>query len=202
MHPDGRFHWADRDDILAFLADRAFATIFVSAAAGGFVVHAPLIVHSADRLRFHVSRRNRAVAVLDGARASLSCIGTDAYISPDWYGSADQVPTWNYVAVEAEGALRQLDDEELVAQLDALSAAHEARLLPKTPWTRHKMTPGRFEAMTKAIVGDELAIEELRGTRKLGQNKRAEDRAGALGGLAASGREDMAALMRAEFAKE
>jgi transcriptional regulator len=98
-------------------------------------------------------------------------LGPDAYISPDWYGQEDQVPTWNYLAVEAEGPLRRLDEPELVALLDDLSAAHEARLAPKPAWTRAKMTPGRFEGMLKAIVGYELAIEALRGTRKLGQNK-------------------------------
>ena len=38
------------------------------------------------------------------------------------------------------------------------------------------MTPGRFEAMLKAIIGYELQIEDLRGTRKLGQNKDAGER--------------------------
>ena len=37
--------------------------------------------------------------------------------------------------------------------------------------------------MLKAIVGFELAIEALRGTRKLGQNKTVEERAGAVAGL-------------------
>ena len=56
------------------------------------------------------------------------------------------------------------------------------------------MTAGRFEAMLKAIVGYELAIEELRGTRKLGQNKPAQGEAAA-DGLAPFGPE-IAALMR------
>ncbi len=111
-------------------------------------------------------------------------LGPDAYISPDWYGTDDQVPTWNYLAVEAEGPLRPLDETELVALLDDLSAAHEARLAPKPPWTRAKMTPGRFEGMLKAIVGYELAIEDLRGTRKLGQNKDEATRRAAAAGLA------------------
>jgi predicted FMN-binding regulatory protein PaiB len=33
------------------------------------------------------------------------------------------------------------------------------------------MSEDRFEAMLNAIAGYELAIEDLRGTRKLGQNK-------------------------------
>ena len=81
--------------------------------------------------------------------------------------------------------------------LDALSAEHEARLAPKPAWTRAKMTPGRFEAMLKAIVGFELSIEALRGTSKLGQHKQAAEREGAADGLAPFN-PDLAALMRAE----
>ncbi len=197
MHPNRIFAWTDQVELLAFIADISFCTIFVAEGGdGGQVVHAPVVVEAPDRLRFHVARANRAAPHLDGASALLSCLGPDVYVSPDWYGSPDQVPTWNYVVVEARGRLRPLSDEELAAQIDALSAAHEERLLPKPPWTRHKMTPGRFEAMAKAIVGFELRIEDLRGTRKLGQNKKPAELAGAIAGLAAAGQGAFADLMK------
>jgi transcriptional regulator len=184
MHPNRAFAWADRDAMLAFVGEIAFATIAAANIAdeGPVIVHAPVLVAGPDRLRFHVSRGNRAK--LDGKRAIVSVLGPDGYISPDWYGVEDQVPTWNYLAVEAEGPLRTLDEAELADLLDGLSAAHEARLAPKPAWTRAKMTPGRFEAMLKAIIGYELAIEELRGTRKFGQNKDAAQRRAAAAGLA------------------
>jgi transcriptional regulator len=191
MHPNRAFEWQDREAMLAFVADVAFCTIAVD---GPFVVHAPVIVDPPDRLRFHVANGNRAAKALKG-RAIISCLGPDAYISPDWYGRADQVPTWNYVAVEAEGPLRQLDQHELTTLLDDLSAAHEARLAPKPAWTRGKMTPGRFKAMLNAITGFELTIEALRGTNKLGQHKSEAERQGAADGLAPHN-PALAALMR------
>ena len=197
MHPNRAFAWESKEAMLAFIAERAFCTIFVE---GPAVIHAPVVVAGPDRLSFHISRGNRAGAT-DGARALLSCLGPDAYISPDWYGSADQVPTWNYLAVEAEGPLRRLDEAELSDLLDALSQAHEARLAPKPQWTRAKLASGRFEAMLKAIIGYELRIEMLRGTRKLGQNKQAAERAGAAEGLAPY-HPELAALMRPEWKAE
>ena len=192
MHPNHVFDWQDRDAMLAFVRDIAFCTICID---GPAVVHVPVVVDGSDRLRFHVSRANRAAAALDGARALASCLGPDAYVSPDWYGTPDQVPTWNYLAVEAEGPLRRLDEAELARLLDDLGAEHEARLAPKPAWTRAKMTPGRFDAMLKAIIGYELTIEALRGTRKLGQNKREAERRGAAEGLEPF-HPRMAALMR------
>lgn len=196
MHPNGVFAWTDREAMLAFVQQISFCTIFVGGADGPFVLHAPVLADRPDRLRFHVARSNRAAAALDGGRALLSCLGPDAYVSPDWYGTLDQVPTWNYVSVEAEGPLRRMSEEELVAQLDDLSAEQESRLLPKTPWTRDKMSAVRFKAMLNAIAGFEMTIEELRGTRKLGQNKRAAEIEGAAAGLAAAGQQTTAALMR------
>ena len=116
-------------------------------------------------------------------------------MSPDWYGTPDQVPTWNYLAVECEGPLRRLDDEELAQLLDDLGDVQETRLAPKPVWTRAKMTPGRFEAMLKAIVGFEMRIEAIRGTRKLGQMKTLDERRAAAAGVAGAGNAAMAALM-------
>lgn len=169
--------------MLAFVAERAFAHLFAATPEGPRVAHVPLIVTGDGALRFHLARSNALTPHLDGARAVASLAGPDAYVSPDWYGSADQVPTWNYVAVEAEGTVRRLSEADLAAQADALSAAHEARLAPKPPWTRAKMSPGRFEAMLPAIVGFEMTLTALRGTRKLGQNKTESERSSVLGHL-------------------
>ncbi len=198
MHPNRRFHWDDRDALLAYVADVAFAHIFAATPDGPRVAHAPVVVTREGHLRFHLARSNGLGRHLDGARAVVSIATPDAYISPDWYGTDDQVPTWNYLSVEVEGPVRRLAEPDLVALLDDLSAAHEARLRPKAPWTRAKMTPGRFEAMLPAIDAFELTVEALRGTDKMGQNKSPAEIEGAAAGLDGIGRSDVAALMRAK----
>jgi transcriptional regulator len=198
MHPNPGFDWTDREAMLSFIADVAFCTIVICGHPDGpRPAHAPVVVaDDGAALRFHLSRANRAASMKESARALVSCLGPDAYISPDWYGVPDQVPTWNYVSVVCEGPLRILSEGELALLLDDLSAAHEARLAPKLPWTRDKMSPDRFEAMLKAIIGYELRIEALRGTRKLGQNKREAERISASAGLAAADGVELARLMR------
>jgi transcriptional regulator len=58
------------------------------------------------------------------------------------------------------------------------------------------MDPARFEAMVKAIVGFELTVEEMRGTRKLGQHKAPEQRAAVADALDALGMAELAGLSR------
>jgi transcriptional regulator len=193
MHPNRAFHSSDEGEMLAFIGEVAFATICVD---GPALVHAPLMVAGPDSLIFHVSLGNRALDRLEGARAIASVLGPDCYISPDWYESSDQVPTWNYVALEAEGPLRRLDRAELPDMLDRLTRLHEERLAPKPAWTRDEMAPARFEGLVNAIAGFELKIEALRGTRKLGQHKGLADRRRVADALAALGRDAEAELMR------
>lgn len=197
MHPNAAFQWNEATELRAFVTARGFATLCVAGADGPIVAHAPVIVTEAGDLRFHLARSNRIVPHLDGAAMIASVTDADHYVSPDWYGSADQVPTWNYIAVEIEGRARALDEAALVDQLDVLSARFEAPLAPKPVWTRAKMTPGRFEAMTGAIRAYELVATAWRGTAKLGQNKRPAERTGLADALDATGRGREAALVRA-----
>jgi transcriptional regulator len=197
MHPDSRFAVEDRATLLAFVAAHPFVTLAASVKGVPMIAQAPVVIREFDdeiALDFHVSRGNAlAQPMVQGFPAVALATAEGAYISPDWYESADQVPTWNYRSVEAHGFVAPLSDDELIAQLDALSAQEEARLAPKPPWTRQKMSAGRFEAMLRGIVGGRLTVERLSGTFKLSQNKADADRAGAAAGL---GGHPLAGLMR------
>lgn len=197
MHPARPFRVEDRDTLLAFLSEHPFVTLAASVGGRPMVAQAPVVVremHDELVIDFHLSRGNiLAPHLVQGFRAVMLATGPDAYISPDGYESADQVPTWNYLSVEAEGSVAVLNEAELIAQLDSLSEQEEARLLPKPLWTRHKMAPGKFEAMLRGIIGGRLFVDRLEGTFKLSQNKSAADRLGAAKGL---GKHPLAKMMR------
>lgn len=197
MHPARLFRVEDRDALLAFLRQHPFVTLAASVGARPMIAQAPAVAREIGGelvVDFHLSRGNiLAPHLVQGFRAVMLATGPDAYVSPDWYESADQVPTWNYLSVEAEGSVAVLDDAELIAQLDDLSEQEEARLLPKPPWTRHKMAPGKFEALLRGIIGGRLFVDRLEGTFKLSQNKSEGDRLGAARGL---GQHPLAGLMR------
>jgi len=191
MHPSGAFAWDDHNGMLRFVADRAFVHIFTASQSGLFVVHAPVLVTSEGRIRFHVARRNRIAEHLPSSNVLVSVSGREAYQSANWYVSDNQVPTWHYEAVEIEGVACQLSDDELVDLLDNLSDRFEGLHQPEKPWTRAKMDKGKFEAMTKAIVGFEVAATAIRGTRKFNQHKSAEDLAATIAGQEGAGRADI-----------
>jgi len=190
MHPNRAFAWDDERQILDFVADRAFGHVFASSDSSLFVAHVPLLVVD-DQIWFHVSRRNRIADQVAGGRVLISVTGREAYQSANWYASEDQVPTWHYEAVEIEGAARQLSAEELVGLLDRLSDVMEARHSPERPWTRAKMSEGKFEAMTRAIVGFAVDPDAFRGTRKFNQHKQQDDLAATIEGQLAAGRQDI-----------
>ena len=198
MHPAPLFLETDEAKLLDHLARHSFATIAAAPDGRPRVAHAPVVVRRSGEglaLDFHLSLANAlSPFIAGGFRAVVVSLGPDAYVSPDWYESPDQVPTWNYVSVEAEGPVSPLAQDDLVALLDDLSAQEEARLAPKPAWTRGKMTPRRFETMTRSIVGARLTVERLEGTTKLSQNKGEADRAGVIGGL---GEHPIARLMSA-----
>jgi transcriptional regulator len=198
MHPASAFLVAEREPLLTQLRAQPFVTLCAAPDGRPRVAHAPVVIHAAEgalELHFHLSRGNALARFLtEGFRAVAVSLGPEAYVSPDWYGAPDQVPTWDYLTVEAEGPVAATDEAWLIDLLDRLSAQEEARLAPKPAWTRGKMSPGRFEAMLRGIVGARLTIERLEGTFKLSQNKPTDQRQGV---VAALGDHPMAALVRA-----
>jgi len=196
MHPNPVFHDRDAAANLAFARERGFGVLSVNGIEGPLLAHVPFTL-SADgnEAHLHLVRSNPIVRALgDGLPAVLAVSGPDGYISPDWYGVVDQVPTWNYVAVHLRGRLEPLPQDRLPELLVELSAVFEDRLAPKMAWLMDKMSPGSVERMMRAIVPVRLAIASVDGTWKLGQNKPDDVRLGAAAGVESGVGQELAAL--------
>lgn len=187
MHPNPKFAWRDEAAMRAFVTQNAFALITIALDGKPASAQAPLLIAPDGSVRFHLSRANPLALVLEGAPVLASVVGSQFYVSPDWYGTADQVPTWNYRMVEIEGTARRLDDQELREQIDGLSAVHETRLAPKPAWSSTKMDQARLDAMIRAIVGFGIDAPRFSGTVKMGQNRSDAEAAGAIEALRISG---------------
>jgi transcriptional regulator len=194
----------DRAASVSYAEERGFGMVCAWNGARPIASSLPFYLsHPEDgplRALFHVARGNPLAKLADGKTPwLLAASGPDAYVSADWYVSADQVPTWLYQSVHLTGPVRVLSEEQLAVQVDALSAKFENWLSPKKPWTAAKMAPSRLEAMRKAIVGLVMTVEEVEGSFKLNQHKAEADYAAVAGALAErtdTGSQQIADLMR------
>ena len=188
MHPNPVFRREQCESALAFARERGFGALTVAVAEGVLAAHVPFVVDE-GRILAHLMRANPLARHLRSGPvdALLIVSGPDAYVSPDWYGVPQMVPTWNYVAVHLRGKLRLLEDAALRSVLDRLSANFEERLAPKPPWKTDKVDDAVLAGKMRAIAPIEMSIESTDSTFKLNQNRSDTARAGAAAALAAGG---------------
>jgi transcriptional regulator len=160
--------------------------------------HLPLLLEG-DVLQGHFARANPVwKTIARDAEALAIFLGPHFYVSPNWYPSKAEtgkaVPTWNYIAVHARGKIILHDDPAwLRAHVGRLSQFHEAGRA--APWSVEEAPADYIQAMLRAIVGFELAIEKLEGKWKLNQNRTEADIQGVKEALAREGHDDLAHLM-------
>ena len=188
MHPNPVFRREPRESALELARERGFGVFTVAGPQGVLASHAPFVLDE-RRVLAHLVRVNPLARHLGNgpARALLIVSGPDGYVSPDWYGEPQLVPTWNYVAVHLRGELRLLEDEALPPILERLSGTFEARLAPKPPWKTDKVDDALLARMMRQIIPIELSVDTVDSTFKLNQNRSDSARAGAATALAAGG---------------
>ena len=199
MHPNPAFRGASRDENLGFARDRGFGVLMVNGDPFPLCSHVPfLLADDGKSAEMHLVRSNPILGCLadGGVAARMAVSGPDGYVSPDWYGMPDQVPTWNYVAVHLSGRLHALPSDELSGHLERLSRFFEARLAPKPPWGLGKVSSEVLARMKRMIVPVRLDVEKVEGTWKFSQNKPGEARLSAAQGVEEAGEIALAELMR------
>ncbi|MEX0277824.1 MAG: FMN-binding negative transcriptional regulator [Ruegeria sp.] len=173
MHPNPAFRAEDRARHIGFARDRAFGVLALSTEGAPLLSHVPFLLSEGGAIaELHLVRSNPILRELKRPKAArIAVTGPDGYISPDWYGVQDQVPTWNYVAVHLTGTLEKMPQDNLLDLLDRQSAFYEERLRPKPQWATGKMSEEALAKMLRMIVPCRMQIEDIQGTWKLNQNK-------------------------------
>ena len=196
MHPNPSFRHEDRALFETLIDQIGFGMIFANAPDGPRVAHTPLLSTGDGAVQFHLARGNGLTRHLAGTNALAVINGPDAYVSPRWYADQQQVPTWNYIALELEGPVRAMDQDGLLALLTSLSDRHEGRIAEGERWTMDKVPPAHLPYLLGAITGFEMEIRAWRPTFKLSQNKPEAERMHLSAALEAEGSPAIAHLMR------
>lgn len=196
MHPNAAFRHPDRALLETLIDEIGFGMVFAQTPDGPRVAHVALLSTGDGAVQFHLSRGNALARHLAQSTALIVINGPDGYVSPRWYAATEQVPTWNYVAVELEGRVRRLEAEATLALVADLSDKFEARIAAGQPWTMDKLPPARQRSLLAGIVGFEMEIQAWRETVKLSQNKDSAERERLAQGLESEGNPAIAHLMR------
>jgi transcriptional regulator len=209
MYLPAHFSIEDQGELIALMEARPLATLVAAGPNGPMAAFAPLMIErdAAGRpaaLIGHLARAHPfGDLVADGDRVLAIFHGPDAYVSPSLYPSKQEhgrvVPTWNYLAVEVEGAISFTRDgpalRDLVTRLTDRMEAPRA-----TPWAVSDAPTKYIDQLTNAITGVCIVIDSLQGKAKLSQNRSEADNAGVRNGLSQS-RNPQDQLVAAEMSR-
>ncbi|RUO29732.1 transcriptional regulator [Aliidiomarina sedimenti] len=191
MYVPRHFAEDDKARLHQYIRDYGFGVLIVADENGIEANHVPFYLSGNDAslgtLQCHVARNNPVWnRLLDGGRVLVVFQGPDAYISPSWYPTKAEtgrvVPTWNYLAVHAEGKATVIEDPVWLQQhLHNLTDQHESKM--SDPWSVTDAPSDYTQRLMQVIVGIEIKIEALTGKLKASQNLPERNRAGVKAGL-------------------
>ncbi len=131
--------------------------------------HLPLILEGSVLIG-HMAKANPAWKAINGICALFIFHGPHHYISPDFYGSEKNVPTWNYISVQVRGEVRIREDQAFLKKAILKLAARQ------DPHFDIEKNINEHQKLLDGIVGIEVEISEIFGKFKLAQSKSEQER--------------------------
>lgn len=176
MYTPRYFRVDDPRLIQDFIRDNNFG-ILLSSDASGLIhdTHTPfLISEEGATLSGHLARANEQWKSWTNPQpVRVIFHGPHCYISPSFYQSEFNVPTWNYTAVSITGNLSLIQEpSEQMQLLQDLSEFQEAGF-PR-PWSIDD-SDSRYQKMLAALIFFHIEITQIEAKYKLNQNKSEED---------------------------
>lgn len=205
MYSPKHFAVQDNELIVQLIEDFPLATVVTCDEEGDpFINHIPMIAEKKGdtvMLYGHMARRNPQWRhFIEGSSATVIFHGPHAYITPTWYVSGRDVPTWNYAVVHIKGSIELVEDFE---SLSALLEKQTKRFENGRPRAWEFELPDDLsnpQALTLAIVGFKMKPEHIEAKFKMGQNRGKPDRLSVLEGLKGQG-DEMSLKVRDLMAK-
>lgn len=187
MYIPEHFRVEDQQAAVAFMRANPFAILVSSRDVEPFATHVPVVIRKNGeqiRLRGHVAKANPHWQYLsENARCLVIFHGPHSYISPSYYETQENVPTWNYGAVHAYGNARTFSERsELLNMLDDLIPTFEAAYAEQ--WS--SLSEAYHNRMLNHIVGFEIAVGRIEAKFKLSQNRSRQEQQNVIDSLSRS----------------
>ena len=202
MYTPPAFKVDDPELIRSFIEENSFG-ILVSSVDGSSIqeTHTPFLQSKDNEyLKGHIARANDHWRNWEkNAMVKVIFHGAHCYVSPNFYKSDFNVPTWNYTAVSIEGEIEII--EALAEQkvfMHALVDANES-MFPE-PWFLDEDNE-KLMKLFSAVVFFKIRITKTEAKFKLNQNKSTEDKEAVIKRLEESGsnfENEVARLMKVQ----
>ncbi|OGU77590.1 MAG: hypothetical protein A2V93_05635 [Ignavibacteria bacterium RBG_16_34_14] len=174
----------DRIKLVAFMKSYNFALLISNNEEHPDVTPLPFVVTEEERklrLVTHIARANPQWKNLNGKENVLVLFqGPHCYISPKFYESRMNVPTWNYTMAAAYGKPKIFHERE--KHLNLVHSMFEI-MEPKFRSQWDDLPEDYKEKLFSEIVGIEIEVEKLEGKFKLSQNKTLDEQKRIIEGL-------------------
>lgn len=166
-------NWKEDAEIASFIQKNAFATLVTQLDNKSWATHLPFVLDKNEDanaiLTGHIAKANPQWKNFKEDQEVLVIFqGPHAYISSSWYNH-ENVPTWNYLAVHVYGKIRLIEGDELLDHLKKLVNIYEDRRPNRV--SVETMSEEYVGKQIKALVGFEILISEVHGSRKISQNR-------------------------------
>lgn len=149
----------------------------------------------------HLARDNAHCKLLEQAQTiSIIFLGPHTYVSPQWYVSPVNAPTWNYTLSVVHGTPELISDRhELLPLMEKLVRNFEERYAEPAGIN---LQPERLERLLGRIIGLRVNVTSIDEKAQLNQNRSLDDQRAVAEKLFAYGGEnavEIANLMRHEI---
>ncbi|MCB1050350.1 MAG: FMN-binding negative transcriptional regulator [Acidobacteria bacterium] len=158
-----------KDPEIAYHLLRAYP--FVPFVSGENVTHIPMCRQlGSDALLGHMAGQNPQVENLGQGNHLVIVQGPHAYVSPTFYESSNQVPTWNYAVAHFVGTNQLLTGHEKIEAMALLVSLFESE------WNLNHLDHRVRDRLMENLVFFRFTPKKVRVRLKLSQNKTTPDR--------------------------
>ena len=167
----------DSELIVDLMRQNPFAILVTTIDGVPVATHLPILVEGTDPIILcgHMARQNQQWKSLTGGSESLIIFsGPHGYVSPRFYESHPNVPTWNYVTIHAYGTVDLIeDDAEALEHLQRIVSTFDPSLGEALP---DSTDPAFYQRLLPGIVAFRFTVTRMDAKAKLNQNKAEPDR--------------------------
>lgn len=163
----------DRQVLIDFMKQYSFAILIGVANDVPAATQIPLLIEEREGkvfLKGHFIRQtDHHLAFEKNTNALCLFTGPHSYVSASLYTNPQTASTWNYMTVHAKGALRFLNNDDLLKILEATTDHYENNVHSAASF--NNLPKEYVEKLAKAIIAFEVEVKEIDGVFKLSQNR-------------------------------